>query len=231
MRHVRRPGLIRSALLASAAMLLFGSPAMAQSVQIFDAAPSIDQLRSIMIPESQPGMGRSIVMQHADVGGGSTAVQQVAAHVAPAARTRVDAAALPNTPVVQEAAAVSPAPMMPKPKQEHAEEPSAVGFRVNFAFNSVVLPNSAYAMIDLIAQLMKEAPDLKVRVEGHTDATGSFDYNKTLSERRALSVAEYLVRQGVEPARLILAGKGPTEPLTPNRFDAANRRVQFVRVS
>jgi outer membrane protein OmpA-like peptidoglycan-associated protein len=77
---------------------------------------------------------------------------------------------------------------------------------------------------------MKEAPDIKVRVEGHTDATGAADYNVALSERRALSVAEYLVKLGVEPSRLMLIGKGMAEPLTQNRYDPANRRVQFVRV-
>jgi outer membrane protein OmpA-like peptidoglycan-associated protein len=85
-------------------------------------------------------------------------------------------------------------------------------------------------MIDEIAQLMKEAPQLKLRVEGHTDAVGSASYNGSLSERRALSVGEYLVKQGIDPSRLILVGKGMTEPLTRNPYDPANRRVQFVRV-
>jgi OOP family OmpA-OmpF porin len=79
--------------------------------------------------------------------------------------------------------------------------------------------------------LLKEAPDLKVRVEGHTDAVGSVNYNVSLSERRALSVGEYLAKQGVEPSRLILVGKGMAEPLTHNPYDPTNRRVQFVRVS
>ncbi len=85
-------------------------------------------------------------------------------------------------------------------------------------------------MIDVVAQVMKETPEIKVRVEGHTDAAGGADYNRTLSERRALSVGEYLVKVGIEPSRLILIGKGMAEPLTSNRYDPANRRVQFVRV-
>jgi OmpA-OmpF porin, OOP family len=78
---------------------------------------------------------------------------------------------------------------------------------------------------------MKEAPDIKVRVEGHTDAAGSSAYNVALSERRALSVAEYMVKLGIEPSRLVLVGKGMAEPLTHNPYDPTNRRVQFVRVS
>ena len=52
----------------------------------------------------------------------------------------------------------------------------------------------------------------------------------SLSERRALSVGEYLVKVGVDPSRLMLIGKGMAEPLTSNQYDPANRRVQFVRV-
>ncbi|MFL5282821.1 MAG: hypothetical protein ACJ8AW_17985, partial [Rhodopila sp.] len=53
----------RIAVLASGAMLLFGSAALAQTVSVFDDAPSIEQLRSILIPASRPGASRSIVIQ------------------------------------------------------------------------------------------------------------------------------------------------------------------------
>jgi outer membrane protein OmpA-like peptidoglycan-associated protein len=120
--------------------------------------------------------------------------------------------------------------MRPAPKQEAAVASGVVGFRINFAFDSDVLPASSFPMIDRIAELMNEAPEMKLRVEGHTDATGTAAYNMALSERRALSVADYLVKQGIDPARLILVGKGPTEPMTENHFDPRNRRVQFVRM-
>jgi outer membrane protein OmpA-like peptidoglycan-associated protein len=119
---------------------------------------------------------------------------------------------------------------MAAPKPDQAEEAGAVAFHVNFAFDSAVLPDSAHEMIDMVAQLMKETPKVKVRVEGHTDAAGSARYNLSLSERRALSVGEYMVKQGIEPARLELVGKGMSEPLSANGFDPANRRVQFVRI-
>jgi outer membrane protein OmpA-like peptidoglycan-associated protein len=79
---------------------------------------------------------------------------------------------------------------------------------------------------------MTEQPQIRLQVEGHTDAKGSPEYNLGLSKRRALSVAEYLVEKcGVSPDRLILVGKGMTQPLTDDGFDPRNRRVQFVRVS
>ena len=70
----------------------------------------------------------------------------------------------------------------------NAAKPTAAGFRINFPFNSAVLPDSAHEMIDVVAQVMKESPEIKVRVEGHTDAVGSADYNVSLSARRAVSM-------------------------------------------
>ena len=211
----------RIAVLASGAMLLFGSAALAQTVSVFDDAPSIEQLRSIMIPASRPGASRSIVIQMPEAATQSS-MQEVSTQTAPPPRRPV--ARTKPAPVVQ--AAASPA----APPPDAAGEGGAVAFHVNFGFDSAQLPDSAHEMIDMVAQLMKETPQIKVRVEGHTDATGSLRYNLALSERRALSVGEYMVKQGIEPGRLELVGKGPSEPLTANRYDPANRRVQFVRI-
>jgi outer membrane protein OmpA-like peptidoglycan-associated protein len=230
MRQIHRSRLNRIALLASGAMLFAGAAALAQTVQVFDDAPSIEQLRSIMIPETQGGAGRTIVIQHPDTSAPNAPVQRASTQVMPAPRTPVATVNLDDPPVVQ-AAASAPAPSrQPAMKATQVAAPGTVGFRINFTFNSAVLPDSSHTMIERVAQVMKEAPDIKVRVEGHTDAIGSADYNVSLSERRALSVAEYLVKQGVEPARLMLIGKGMAEPLVQNPKDPANRRVQFVRV-
>jgi outer membrane protein OmpA-like peptidoglycan-associated protein len=204
------------------AIWLAGAPAFAQTVQVFDDAPSIEQLRSIMIPESQPGTGRTIVIQRPDGEAPAPAVQQASTAVRPAPRTPVTSAELPEAGVVKAAVSTAAPP-------EARPAAGTVGFRISFGFDSAVLPNSAHTMIERVAQVLKEAPDIRVRVEGHTDASGSADYNMALSERRALSVGEYLVKLGVEPSRLMLIGKGPAEPLTQNKYDPANRRVQFVR--
>jgi outer membrane protein OmpA-like peptidoglycan-associated protein len=230
MRLVHRSRLSRIALVASTAMMLAGA-AFAQSVQVFDDAISIEQLRSIMTPESQLGASRSIVIQRPDMSAVSpSSVQRAATEVLPAPQMPAAPTNRPS-PIVQ-AAASMPAPSRPSaPNPGRVAEPGTVGFRINFNFDSAALPDSAHSMIDTVAQLMKESPQIKVRVEGHTDASGSADYNVSLSERRALSVGEYMVKQGIEPSRLILIGKGMAEPLTHNRFDPSNRRVQFVRVS
>ena len=223
MPRTLRSHLNRIAILASGTMLLLGGPAMAQSVQVFDGPPSIEQLRAIMIPESQPGASRSIVFQRPDVDLSTPNVQRASTDPQPAPRRRP----VPTTtarPIVEAAASAH------APRPDAADQPGAVAFHVNFAFDSAMIPDSAREMIDMIAQLMKESPDVKIRIEGHTDALGSPGYNIALSERRALSVGAYLVNCGVEPTRLDLVGKGMAEPLTSNKYDPANRRVQFVRI-
>jgi outer membrane protein OmpA-like peptidoglycan-associated protein len=261
--------LLGSPALTSAAL---AQPAPAQTVRVFDDAPSIEQLRSIMIPESRSGTGRTIVMQRPDTGAPSTTAQRVATQVLPAPRTPVAAAGVSSAPAEMVATSVATSvagPSMPaKPAPAPAAEamagaearpgaearsggkakpsvdartssdaqaateakPGTVGLRINFGFDSAVLPEQAHVMIDRVAEVMKEAPGIKVRVEGHTDAIGSADYNVSLSERRAVSVAEYLVKCGIDPSRLVLVGKGMAEPLTRNPYDPNNRRVQFVRI-
>jgi outer membrane protein OmpA-like peptidoglycan-associated protein len=228
MCHPHRSRFHRIAIAASGIALMLGGSALAQTVPVFDNAPSLEQLRSIMIPESQPGVGRTIVIQHPDTGAASSAVQRVAVQASPAPRSQ-PAAASASAPKVEQAAESVPAPARPQAAKPSAK-PAAVGMRINFAFNSAILPESAHAMIDVVAQVMKESPDIKVRVEGHTDAIGSASYNNALSERRALSVGEYLVKEGIDPSRLELIGKGMSDPLTANPNDPNNRRVQFVRV-
>jgi outer membrane protein OmpA-like peptidoglycan-associated protein len=212
------------------ALMLAASVASAQPVQIFDEAPPLELLRSIMIPESNGGTSRSIVIQKPDTSTRPSSVQRAATTVAaPATHTTS-----PATAVAAKSSAAPATSMASEPKAAPAQsaEAAIVGFRINFAFDSDVLPHSALDFVDRIAELMKEAPQLKLRVEGHTDAVGTPEYNLTLSKRRALSVAEYLVdHRGIAPDRFVLVGKGMSEPLVEDGSDSRNRRVQFVRVS
>jgi outer membrane protein OmpA-like peptidoglycan-associated protein len=238
MNLIHRSQVSRIAIVASGALLL-GGAAFAQPVRVFDDAPSIEQLRSIMIPESRPGAGRTIVIQRPDAIAAPSAVQRASTQILAAPRAPVAAEPVAGEPVASAPAAKSPVvhaamsapvPADPPPAHKPAAEPGIVAYHINFAFDSAALPESARPMIDKFVELLKETPGLKIRVEGHTDAVGSADYNVSLSKRRALAVGEYLARQGVEPSRLILIGKGMAEPLTANRYDPANRRVQFVRI-
>ena len=97
---------------------------------------------------------------------------------------------------------------------------------------STILPVS-YPILDQVAQVMRDYPAVKIRVEGHTDSDGSDKYNQKLSQDRANSVRNYLIRNaGVEGSRLESKGWGESKPIQPNTTQdgkAANRRVEFHR--
>ncbi|MGM0633629.1 MAG: OmpA family protein [Pseudomonadota bacterium] len=85
-------------------------------------------------------------------------------------------------------------------------------------------------VLDSVAEVLYKFTDTRLMVTGHTDSTGSRDYNYGLSERRANSVANYLASQGVDQDRLITSGMGPDEPIAGNDTEqgrAENRRVEL----
>ena len=92
-----------------------------------------------------------------------------------------------------------------------------------------ILPVS-YGILDAVSQVLKDYPRIRVRVEGHTDSDGSDAYNLKLSQSRAESVVEYLVKSGIDRSRLDPVGYGETKPIDTNRTSegkANNRRVEF----
>jgi OmpA-OmpF porin, OOP family len=106
--------------------------------------------------------------------------------------------------------------------------------KIQFEVNSADLKPESHALLDEVVAVMKDNPQIEqVRIEGHTDATGKADYNKTLSQKRAESVMKYIASKGVAAARLTAEGFGPERPIADNA-DAAgqemNRRVEFVIV-
>lgn len=92
-----------------------------------------------------------------------------------------------------------------------------------------ILPQS-FGILDAVAQVMRDYPKIRVRVEGHTDSQGSDAYNLKLSDDRADSVRRYLTEHGIEASRLESVGHGETKPLDTNKTNAGramNRRVEF----
>lgn len=87
-------------------------------------------------------------------------------------------------------------------------------------------------VLDDVSRTLNAYPQTYVDVVGHADSTGADDYNQGLSERRASSVAEYLVRRGrVLPDRLYVAGMGERNPIASNASPdgrAQNRRVEII---
>lgn len=99
---------------------------------------------------------------------------------------------------------------------------------VMFDFDSAVIKPGALAQIDNVARVLNQYSETAIRVEGHTDATGSEAYNQRLSERRAESVKNALIQRNVHPARIQAIGFGETLPVSSSA--AMNRRVNIVIV-
>ncbi|SLN74871.1 OmpA family protein [Ruegeria meonggei] len=99
--------------------------------------------------------------------------------------------------------------------------------QINFAFNSAQLDETAQRVLLRQAAWIKQFPEARFRVYGHTDAVGSTAYNKSLGQRRANAAVAFLTRQGISRSRLEAAVSfGKSRPLidTPNR-DRRNRRT------
>lgn len=102
---------------------------------------------------------------------------------------------------------------------------------VSFEPATAVLTGRSAAVLDEIVDLLVWHPELtRLRIEGHTDATGQSQQNQQLSEERAITVRNYLIKQGIAAERLQAAGFGSTQPLGPEssmEARARNRRVTF----
>jgi outer membrane protein OmpA-like peptidoglycan-associated protein len=104
---------------------------------------------------------------------------------------------------------------------------------VNFRSGKAVLTPNSYRILDEVAKSLKEWKDVKLEIIGYTDSRGSYAINKRLSQLRANSVRDYLVRQGIEPSRLRAIGRGEENPIANNATAegrAANRRVEMNRI-
>lgn len=102
---------------------------------------------------------------------------------------------------------------------------------VTFGFDSADLRSDFFDVLNSVALVLEEFDQTVLVIDGHTDSTGSRQYNMGLSERRAETVGRYLVSQGVEPVRVATYGYGPDHPVASNDTDAGraqNRRVELT---
>jgi len=103
-------------------------------------------------------------------------------------------------------------------------------FIIPFDYNTNELPENAYSMLDRIARVMLQNPDIDIVVQGYTDTLGAYQYNKKLSELRANTVQSYLVAKGISPTKIRTTGVGEENPMASNVTEAgrsANRRVEI----
>src|SRR2546430_13453345 len=125
---------------------------------------------------------------------------------------------------------VAQAPPPPPPPPAKGTTLATLG-GANFDFNKVEVKSDGRDILDRAVKTLKDNPDVKVVVEGHTDSLGSDAYNKKLSERRAEAVKRYLVRQGIDPSRIRTAGYGKSKSIADNSTEegrAQNRPSEVV---
>ncbi len=104
---------------------------------------------------------------------------------------------------------------------------------ITFALNSADLNSQFFSALEGVGVVLKEYNKTVVEIAGHTDSSGSDEYNRTLSQRRAQAVASYLTSQGVKSERLITVGAGESHPIASNDTEqgrASNRRVELTIV-
>jgi len=122
------------------------------------------------------------------------------------------------------------------PRQYQDVEVTRTHIRINqkihFAFNRArILPDS-FGILNTVATVLEDYPQITLEIQGHTDSRGGDRYNMRLSDRRAQAVREYLLQRGIAGSRLTSRGYGETQPMESNRTPegrAMNRRVEFVR--
>ena len=104
---------------------------------------------------------------------------------------------------------------------------------VTFELNKADLTTSSFEVLDSIAEALKDSPEIRIEIAGHTDATGSRERNLALSTARAAAVRDRFVQRGVDSARLEVRGYGPDQPVASNLTEegrAQNRRTELRRL-
>jgi Outer membrane protein and related peptidoglycan-associated (lipo)proteins len=104
---------------------------------------------------------------------------------------------------------------------------------INFDIDKATIKPESMGTLNMIVQVMKDNPEIKFEIDGHTDNSGTAAHNLTLSQQRADAVKTQLVNMGVDASRLTTKGFGDTKPISDNTTlegKANNRRVEFVKL-
>ena len=107
-----------------------------------------------------------------------------------------------------------------------------ISLYINFDSGKATIKPDSKSVIDEVVKALQSKPDLKVKVEGHTDNVGNEAANQQLSDDRAKAVMEAVAAAGIDPARMTSEGFGMSKPIADNNTEegrAQNRRVELVR--
>lgn len=103
--------------------------------------------------------------------------------------------------------------------------------KIHFEYNKADIKKASYTLLNTLADVAKKCPKELISIGGHTDSTGSANYNLKLSSNRAKAVKNYLVKRGLSPKRVKATGHGEATPLASNSTKqgrAKNRRIEFT---
>ena len=102
---------------------------------------------------------------------------------------------------------------------------------IRFESGRSVIDADSAGLLDRLIETALRCPSANIEIGGHTDGDGEDAYNQALSEKRAQSVVDYLVKAGLPADRFTAVGYGSTQPIASNETDegkAQNRRIEFV---
>jgi OOP family OmpA-OmpF porin len=157
-----------------------------------------------------------------------------AAPAAAAAATAAPAAAASSAATASSAAAVAAVPVaaVAAASQEKPMRTVTIGGDAFFDTNKATFRKEAQPELEKISERVRRVSSVEsVQIIGHTDNTGAADYNQKLSEQRAATVKDFLVKNGVDPSKITILGKGQSSPIADNATTegrAKNRRVDVM---
>jgi outer membrane protein OmpA-like peptidoglycan-associated protein len=105
---------------------------------------------------------------------------------------------------------------------------------INFESGRADLTPDSHTVLDQVVASLNAYPDARLEIRGHTDAQGPAKFNLELSQRRAESVRQYIIKGGIDPSRVTAVGIGEDEPIASNanaEGRALNRRIEFRRLN
>jgi OmpA-OmpF porin, OOP family len=106
-------------------------------------------------------------------------------------------------------------------------------YGINFDIGKSTVKPESFPIVDQISNYLKEHPQMKILIEGHTDNTGSDEVNQKLSETRAESIKTEIVKRGVDASRMETQGFGSSKPIADSKTAAGrtqNRRVTIKKL-
>ena len=127
--------------------------------------------------------------------------------------------------------ATTVAPVETEVAYSEVDRADQVNVQISFDFDSAAIKPSFYGILTNVSNVMINYAETVVQIAGHTDSVGSEAYNQGLSVERAGAVRNFLVGQGVSPARMAAIGFGENYPIASNDTEygrAQNRRVEIV---